>query len=217
MKAYNSGGDSGYSNVATAQTAARSGAQLATVNQNIVETISGDTLESTSEPIVAAPSSRASTLTLTSTALNDESSSSTGHPRISSARVAASASVGDSPAPTIVLTSGGAEPNSDGWAVVDNDDETLWSGQADAGGWWIAIGYDRVLQASGVAVLCDEESVVEVMMLGSMDARNWYSLDEAWVESDALPLRYLWLIFPDDGSGIPPEIREVRTEVPESE
>jgi hypothetical protein len=116
-----------------------------------------------------------------------------------------------SPTPVYVVSSGGAEPFTNAWAVVDGDDESVWAGTAGAGGWWLALIYDELISVEDVEIRQNAETVSAVQILGSTDELQWTPLRDAWDLDQAAVLRFLWIVFPDDGSG-PPQIEEVVVE-----
>jgi hypothetical protein len=109
-----------------------------------------------------------------------------------------------------VLTGDDVEgEESSGWLAVDGDEETAWTGAADAGGWWILLAYSEEVVADGVELLLGEGSLAEVRMLGSLDAEEWYDIGELFDADLPAAFNYLWLVFPADDSGAVPEVREI--------
>jgi hypothetical protein len=111
-----------------------------------------------------------------------------------------------------VLTSDDvAGEESPGWLAVDGDEETAWTGAADAGGWWILLVYADEVTSDGIELLLADGSLTEVRMLGSLDADKWYDIGELFDADLPALFNYLWLIFPDDGSSATPEVKELRS------
>ncbi len=96
-----------------------------------------------------------------------------------------------------------------GWLAVDGDLETTWQGVAGAGGWWLAFAYDAPVSLNGLAV--DWSEVPAAMsILQSLDAVEWSEVVLP-LTNGPVELNYLWLVFPDEGTGAP-AIREIRVE-----
>ena len=96
-----------------------------------------------------------------------------------------------------------------GWLAVDGDLETTWQGVAGAGGWWLAFAYDAPVSLNGLAV--DWSEVPAAMsILRSLDAVEWSEVVLP-LTNGPVELNYLWLVFPDEGTGAP-AIREIRVE-----
>ncbi|MFH0878408.1 MAG: discoidin domain-containing protein [Lentisphaerota bacterium] len=135
-------------------------------------------------------------------------------PPVSSAGTGGSATKGkvlitQQPPPSLILSSAGEEPNTNAWNMVDRNSETLWAGNALDKGWWVALGYDEPINISHVELELGEHSTTNVTYLISEDAKTWQDLEK--LPDGGLPaLRYLWLIFPDEGTGKTPVIREIR-------
>ena len=110
--------------------------------------------------------------------------------------------------PVVVVTDAGPEDES-GWAAVDGDTNTLWTGRADLGGWYIAIGYEPGTWIDDVEVDLAEGSSTNVQFLYSADALEWLPLPDD-LEDAPVWMNYLWLLFPSDGSGAPPRVGEIR-------
>ena len=113
------------------------------------------------------------------------------------------------PEPTDVRTSQEDQQPLAGWQAVDGDSETVWQGIPDAGGWWLALAYDSTLDLNGLTVDW-AETPADMMVLRSLDAIDWAEL-ELPLTNGPVPVNYLWLIFPDEGAGVP-AIREVNVE-----
>ena len=108
---------------------------------------------------------------------------------------------------TVVTGDDGPE-HTNGWAAVDGDANTLWAGEAGAGGWYIAVGYEATLTVTNLAVDLAEGSLTDFRCLHSLDGVDW----EEWpgeFEGQAFELNYLWLLFPDDGTAAVPRVIEI--------
>ena len=108
--------------------------------------------------------------------------------------------------PVMVLTAAGPEDES-GWAAVDGDPETAWVGRK-AGGYIVA-EYAPALILSGLEVDTAEGSPADIQVFYSRDGEEWLPLPD---DLEALPvaLNFLWLLFPEDGSGSAPQVLEIR-------
>ena len=114
--------------------------------------------------------------------------------------------------PVDIQTSGGLSPWTNGWAVLDGDEETLWIGDPKAAGWWIAMVYDPAIAFDGLYLLSPEGTLTNRMVLGSEDAEVWFDANEVIESGEAIPLNYLWIIFPADDTGVYPQIQEIQVE-----
>ena len=99
-----------------------------------------------------------------------------------------------------VQTSGGWEPYTNGWHVVDGDEETMWVGTEGAGGWWLVLAYDRDVSVNRIDVVCDQPFCTNFTVLGSFDAEEWFEMSEALAATNPVSAGYLWFIFADDGT-----------------
>ena len=108
--------------------------------------------------------------------------------------------------PVSVLTSEGTADET-GWAAVDGDEATAWTGQK-AGGGYLVIEYEPALTLSALEVVMVKDSLTDVQYLYSTDAENWQPLPED-LEGNPISLNYLWLLFPDDGTAAVPQVLEV--------
>ena len=108
--------------------------------------------------------------------------------------------------PVSVLTSDGAEDET-GWNALDGDDATAWVGQKVGGG-YVVVEYAPALTLSGLEVDLAEGSLADVQGLYSLDAKEWQPLPDD-LESNPVSLRYLWLVFPDDGTDAVPQVLEI--------
>ena len=115
----------------------------------------------------------------------------------------------DSHLSVAVTTSGGQEPNADPWAAVDGNPETFWAGLPGAGGWWVTLTYSHDVSVAGIAVYLAAGPAAPALILGSLDAKGWYDIVAPIKEHGVVRLGYLWIIFPDDGGGTPPQVREI--------
>ena len=120
--------------------------------------------------------------------------------------MASSSAVAESE-PVSVLTSAGPEDES-GWAAVDGDPETAWVGQKPGGG-YLVVEYAPTLTLKALAVDLAEGSQTNMQYLYSLDAAAWSPLPEG-LETNPVSLNFLWLVFPDDGTGAVPEVFEIR-------
>ena len=120
--------------------------------------------------------------------------------------MASSSAVAESE-PVSVLTSAGPEDES-GWAAVDGDPETAWVGQQPGGG-YLVVEYAPTLTLKALAVDLAEGSQTNMQYLYSLDAAAWSPLPEG-LETNPVSLNFLWLVFPDDGTGAVPEVFEIR-------
>jgi hypothetical protein len=108
--------------------------------------------------------------------------------------------------PATVVTSDGPGDGS-GWAAVDGDLETAWTGQKPGGG-YILVGYDPTLQLTNLEVNMARGSLTNIQYLYSLDSEQWLSLP-ADMGSHPVALNYLWLLFPDDGTAAVPNVLEI--------
>ena len=109
--------------------------------------------------------------------------------------------------PVTVLTSDGVEDET-GWNALDGDGTSAWVGRKPGGGYVLA-EYQPALELSALEVDLAEGSLTNVQYLYSADARNWQPLPDD-MESNPVELNYLWLVFPDDGTGAVPRVLEIR-------
>ena len=110
------------------------------------------------------------------------------------------------PMPVTVLTSDGVQDET-GWAVVDGDETTAWTG-IKAGGGYLVIEYKPALTLSALEVVMATGSLTNVQYLYSTDAINWQPLPKD-LEDNPVSLNYLWLLFPGDGTAAVPQVLEV--------
>lgn len=107
-----------------------------------------------------------------------------------------------------VVTSGNVSENATGWEAVDQSMETAWIGKPGADGWWIALVYEPEITMSELSLTLGEQSVTNVQCLYSQDADQWADFRVAAAEGP-VTVRYLWLVFPADGSERVPVVLEV--------
>ncbi|MGD9612549.1 MAG: discoidin domain-containing protein [Kiritimatiellia bacterium] len=119
----------------------------------------------------------------------------------------ASGSVVEESEPVAVLTSAGPEDET-GWNAVDGDDATAWVGQS-AGGGYLVVEYQPTLALAGLEVDVTAASLAAAQVLTSLDGQTWQPLPDD-LEENPVSLNFLWLVFPDDGSGAAPEVIEIR-------
>ena len=113
------------------------------------------------------------------------------------------------PFPLTVVTSDDGLEHTNGWAAVDGDPNSVWTGRADAGGWYIAVGYDAPVAATNLAIDVVAGSLVDLQVLTSLDGEDW----REWPEDAAqrpVDFNYLWLLFAADGTGAVPQVIEIR-------
>ncbi|MGE4428986.1 MAG: MBG domain-containing protein, partial [Solirubrobacteraceae bacterium] len=110
------------------------------------------------------------------------------------------------PEPVLVLTSDGAADET-GWNAVDGDDATAWVGQK-AGGGYVVVEYRPTLTLAGLEVDVAEGALAVAQVLTSLDGQNWQPLPDD-LEANPVPLNFLWIVFPDDGTGAVPEVLEI--------
>ncbi len=111
--------------------------------------------------------------------------------------------------PVTVMTSDDVAPvYESGWAAVDGDPETAWTGQ-QAGGGYILVEYGPTLELSALEVDLAEGSLADIQFLYSLDAQDWQPLPDD-MESNPVSLNFLWLVFPDDGTDAVPQVIEIR-------
>jgi hypothetical protein len=111
-------------------------------------------------------------------------------------------------APVAVVTSDDVAPDYEsGWAAVDGDPETAWTGQKPGGG-YMAVEYRPALELKALEVDLAEDSLAGLETLYSVDGTAWQPLPE---DMDAHPvsLNFLWLVFPDDGTDAVPGVLEI--------
>ncbi len=112
--------------------------------------------------------------------------------------------------PLTVVTSDDGPEHTNGWAAVDGDTNTWWTGRAGAGGWYIAIGYDSPLTMTNLLVDLAEGSATRMECLYSLDGEEWTELPPD-APGGPVELNYLWLLFPGEDSTSPePRVIEIR-------
>ena len=118
------------------------------------------------------------------------------------------ASASEDGEPVTVVTSDDVAPvYESGWAALDGDLATAWTGQK-AGGGYILVGYDPALELSALEVDLAEGSLADIEYLYSVDGQEWLPLPED-LETNPVSLNFLWLVFPDDGTGAVPQVLEI--------
>jgi len=73
--------------------------------------------------------------------------------------------------------------------------------------------YNPDIEVSGVKVWSVEEMFTNVLLLGSVDALDWYDVSMELQYDGSAILGYLWVIFSDDGSGSAPQVREIQVDI----
>ena len=116
-------------------------------------------------------------------------------------------------APIDVRTSD-PEPDTNGWKAVDGNPETFWQGQADTGGWWLALAYGKDVKAQDVQVQWAAGSATNLLLLGSADADQWYELAPL-LKQGPVSFGYLWFMFPEDEASAVPKVSEIRVDLAE--
>jgi hypothetical protein len=112
--------------------------------------------------------------------------------------------------PADVLVSSSAAPYTNAWAMVDGEAGTKWAGAPDAGGWWTALVYEQDVPVSEIEVVWDEPSCTNLIALASLDAEDWFVLQDALsATTNPVPVGYLWLIIPADGTDASPAVNEI--------
>ena len=91
---------------------------------------------------------------------------------------------------------------------MDGDWDAGWVGQKVGGG-YLVIEYSPALELSALEVDLAEGSLTNVQYLYSLDARDWQPLPDD-MESNPVELKYLWLVFPDDGTAAVPRVLEIQ-------
>ena len=109
--------------------------------------------------------------------------------------------------PVAVLTSAGPEDET-GWNAVDGDDATAWVGPP-AGGGYLVVEYQPTLTLSGLDVAVAAGALADAQVLTSLDGQDWQPLPED-LETNPVALNFLWVIFPDAGTGAMPPVIEIR-------
>ena len=114
--------------------------------------------------------------------------------------------------PVTVVTSDGGPEDPAGWAAVDGDPETGWTGREGAGGWYIAIGYGDTVAASHLVVDVADGSAMGMQCLISLDGDEWTEWAEDALE-EPRTFNYLWLLFTADAGGAAvPQVMEIHLE-----
>ena len=114
------------------------------------------------------------------------------------------------PFPLTIVTSDGEGPDyTNGWAAVDGDPSTCWTGRAGAGGWYIAIGYDGTVRMTNLVVDLAAGSADRFECRTSLDGVDWRVLPGN-AEDGPVELNYLWLLFPGGAATSPaPAVIEI--------
>ena len=111
-----------------------------------------------------------------------------------------------------VQTSGGEAPSTNGWHMVDGDEDTLWVGRQGARGWWVTLSYSGDLPVSSVDVVCGGSPPRNFRVLGSTDGDDWFDMQKALSVTNPVTAGYLWFVFPLDELRTAPAIREIYVE-----
>lgn len=127
-------------------------------------------------------------------------------PASMSGKLAAKSAV--SPEILDVITSQELQQPGSGRAAVDGDKNTIWTGTRGVGGWWLALAYDAPKMLYGLLPDWGCDSLTNVQYLASEDAQHWESLQFPLTNAP-VKINYLWVVFPDDGSGRVPAVREL--------
>ena len=108
-----------------------------------------------------------------------------------------------------VMTSDDVAPvYESGWAALDGDADTAWVGQ-QAGGGYILVGFEPSLTLKALEVDLAEGSLAGIEYLYSADGQDWQPLPDD-LKKNPVSLNFLWLVFPDDGTGAVPNVLEIR-------
>ena len=108
-----------------------------------------------------------------------------------------------------VVTSDDGPEHTNGWAAVDGESETAWTGEVGAEGWYIALAYGETVALNGLAVDLAPDSLTDIRYLYSLDAKTWADLTPA-LKHPPVKLNYLWLLFPTNGTPAVPKVIEIR-------
>jgi hypothetical protein len=111
--------------------------------------------------------------------------------------------------PLDLWTSGGADDYSNGWKVLDGNLETSWDCPSQTGGEWLVFIYDPGVVVSNVVVNFAEGSATNMMMLRSLDLKEWHSCPVGTPFDTHAFLHYLWFVFPVDAAGGPRRVSEI--------
>ena len=115
------------------------------------------------------------------------------------------------PEPVDVRTHDELEQPGAGWLAVDGDDQTAWQGTAAAGGGWLVLAYEELVELNDLAIDWESPPTSGVRYLGSMDATTWTEI-ELPLTDGPVELQYLWIVMSvPDGEPLP-AIREIRVE-----
>lgn len=205
LRAYNGYGDSGYSNVDSVETPAAGASQPAATMISLSDEATFPEEGDAGGSVALAPDDGDAA----NMAFRRPSATKTGKGSfVSYGSVAGRLSRTTALYPLHVMTSNGALPGDDGYAAVDGNMDTMWTGLAEAGGWWIVFAYDGQPRVFSVDILSDVPRS-DVLLLGSTNAAAWYDVHSCLRARGYVALKYLWLIFPDSEAGRPPEIREI--------
>lgn len=110
--------------------------------------------------------------------------------------------------PIAITVSSAAEPDTNGWAVIDGDTNTVWTGAPGESGWWLALEYDPPVPVSGLEVSFAGGSPTNLAVFHSTDADAWPELPAA-SDQEAVAARYLLLTFPAGETAVPPRVSEI--------
>ena len=101
-----------------------------------------------------------------------------------------------------------------GWEMapelVDNDPETVWTGDAGLAEWALVADLGRLIRLESVEVDFAGPAWEGIEGMGAVAPEEWFGLDGAL--GNPVACRYLYLRLKDEQGGIPPAIREIRWE-----
>lgn len=107
-----------------------------------------------------------------------------------------------------------ARSGAGGWTaapeLVDDDDETIWTGEPDAGPWAVAFDFGETIPLQSLDLRFADDPGWAGGLLATEDLVRWFDLQS--VTNWPAACRALFFDFHDDGSGRPPAIREIEWE-----
>ena len=77
------------------------------------------------------------------------------------------------------------------------------------GGGYVVVEYEVAFELSTLEVDLAEGAMTDIQYLYSMDAQDWKPLPDD-MDVHPVELKYLWLVFPDDGTSAVPNVIEIR-------
>lgn len=107
-----------------------------------------------------------------------------------------------------------ARSGSGDWAeapeLVDGDEETVWTGESDAGPWAVALDFGEIVGLTDMELQLADDVRNDIGMLATDDCLRWFDLNA--ITNWPVSCRAVFFDCRDDGSGAPPAIREIRWE-----